>query len=144
MKLEHYLICRIIITFVFLVSSTYIWFNRKVEIYHDVDKKIVSNEVEFVNIEKVNNTSYNLKVENLNETNETFRIYIVPSLLNSNVSNNYIKYQINDGSIRTLNMDGMIFSDVIMKKEIKDFSLKLWISDTYKGDLNFSGKVVVI
>ena len=40
-------------------------------------------------------------------------------------------------------MDGIIYIDNIETQEVKDISLKIWISDTYNGSLNYSGRVIV-
>ena len=144
-KLRTYLICRIIFTFIFMISSTYIWFNRKVDVYHEVKTSVVSNEVTFSNLKRLSEGSeiYNLKIENLDDYKKNIRVYIVPDILKNNISNNYIKYQINNNTVKTLNMDGMIMASTIDIKEEKNISLKLWISDTYIGDLNYEGRVVV-
>ena len=146
MNLKTYLICRIIFTFLFMITSTIIWFTRDVNIYHEVKSKIESNEVVISNLKKISdsdNTIYNLKIENKENNTEKFKVYIVPTLLTTSVSNNYIKYQVNDNSIKTLNMDGMIIIDELKALENRNINLKLWISDTYNGNLNFSGRVVV-
>ena len=40
-------------------------------------------------------------------------------------------------------MDGMIIIDKLEGLESRDINLKLWISDTYNGDLNYNGRIVV-
>lgn len=145
-KLSTYLICRIIFTFLFMISSTYLWFTRNVNVYHEVKTNIQSNEIVVSNLKRISDkdaSSYNLKIENKDTSQEKYKVYIVPDVLKESVSNNYIKYQVNDNNIRTLNMDGMIIIDEIEGLETKDINLKLWISDTYNGDLNYEGRVVV-
>ena len=147
-----YHISSIVFTSLFMIISTYVWFYVKdFSIYNDIqDNKIkVSNEISFKSLNKIDNNnidslnSYVFDV--LNETLETqeFKISIVPDLLTNNVSNNYIKYQINGDTIRSLNMDGIIYIDNIEEQETKNIDLKIWISDTYEGDLNFNGRVIV-
>lgn len=147
-----YHISSIIFTSLFLIISSYFWFYVKdFSIYNDIhDSKIkVSNEISFKSLNKINNknigslNSYVFDV--LNETDETqeFKISIVPDLLTDNVSNNYIKYKVNEDVVRSLNTDGVIYIDNLEEQEIKSIDLKIWISDTYEGDLNFNGRVVV-
>ena len=143
MKLKAYLICRIIFTIVFLIISTNIWFTRKIDIYHDVKTNIKSNEIVFSNVSKNSNEVYNLKLENTNNSRQNIKVYIVPDIMKNNIDNNYIKYQINNKDIKTLNMDGMIIVDTIDSLEEKNIELKLWVSDTYNGDLSYSGRIVV-
>ena len=145
-KFRTYLICRIIFTFLFLVSSTIIWFTRDTKVYYEVKSNIDSNVVTFSNLKRISNsdnTVYNLKIENKIDKKENYKVYIVSDVLSTNVSNNYIKYQINDNRIKTLNMDGMIIASELDGLETKDINLKLWISDTYTGNLNYSGRIVV-
>ena len=146
MKTRIYLICRIVFTFLFLIISTTIWFTRDTGVYHDVKTDIQSNKLVISNLKRLSendNTSYNLRIENKKTNEENFKVYIVPDVLATSVSNNYIKYQINDNNIKTLNMDGMILIDKLDGLESKDINLKLWISDTYPGNLNYEGRVVV-
>ena len=129
-----------------MIISTTLWFTRKVLVYHEIPTSLASNEVTISNLKKLSdndNTSYNIKIENKENTEENFKVYIVPDVLSSSVSNNYIKYQIDDNSVKTLNMDGMIMISKLEGFESKDINLKLWISDTYNGDLNYEGRVVV-
>ena len=143
MKLKVYLICRIIITTMFLIISTTLWFNRKIDVYHDVKTNVQSNEIIFSNISKNDNKIYHLKLENKEESKQKVRVYIMPDIMKKNIDNNYIKYQINNKDTKTLNMDGMIIIDTIDSLEEKNIELKLWVSDTYDGDLSYSGRVVV-
>ena len=41
-------------------------------------------------------------------------------------------------------MDGMIIVDTINSRESMNINIKLWISDTYEGDLNYEGRVIVL
>lgn len=146
MKLRTYLICRIICTFLFMIISTTVWFTRDVNIYHKVKSNIESNEIIISNLKRISesdNKVYNLKIANKEKSTEKFKVYIVPTVLSTSISNNYIKYQVNDNSIKTLNMDGMIIIDKLEGLENRDINLKLWISDTYNGNLNYEGRVVV-
>ena len=143
MKLKTYLICRIIFTTLFLIISTTVWFTRKVNVYHDIESNIISNQIVFSDISKNDNTIYHLKLENKEEIKQKVKVYIMPDIMKNNIDNNYIKYQINNKDIKTLNMDGMIIVDTIDSLEEKDIELKLWVSDTYNGDLSYSGRVVV-
>ena len=63
--------------------------------------------------------------------------------IHNNISNNYIKYSINNNDIKSLNQDGIIYLDSLEKLETKEIDLKIWISETYKGELNYNGRVVV-
>ncbi|MBQ8891549.1 MAG: hypothetical protein IJ068_01645 [Bacilli bacterium] len=146
MSIRAYLICRIIFTCLFLVISTNIWFKREMIVYHDVKSSIVSNEVIISNLKRQkddDDSVYNLKLENKEDKEQDVKVYIVPDVLATSVSNNYIKYQINDGRVKTLNMDGIIIISKLESYETQDINLKLWISDTYNGDLNYEGRVVV-
>ena len=143
MSLRTYLICRIIFTFLFLIISTTIWFNRRDNLYHDVKTNIIHNDIVFKDINKYSDNIYNLKIENKDNSNQNIKVYIVPVLLKDNISNNYIKYQINDSDIKTLNMDGMIMVSDIESSETINLNLKVWVSDTYTGNLTYDGRIVV-
>ena len=114
--------------------------------YHNLDNNIKFNEIVLSDLPVINskeNNIYKLKIENKENVKKDIKIYIVKDLLNECVSNNYIKYQINDDSIKTLNMDGMIMVDSIDARDIKSINLKIWLSDTYQGELNYSGRIIV-
>ena len=110
---------------------------------------VVSENIEFKSLDKVkdnnidNLTSYNFDISNQGDSKQNIKISITPNLLTNNVSNNYIKYMINNTSVRSLNMDGVIYIDNIDEMETKNINLKIWISDTYLGDLNYNGRVIV-
>lgn len=147
MNLRQYLICRIIVTLIFLISSTCIWFNKKAEIYHEIKNEIKTNEIVISDLKRLNESDkkiYNLRVENTSSVEKNIKVYIVPTVLIENVSNNYIKYQIDNNEIRTLNMDGMIIVSKLDTNEKKEINLKVWISDTYEGELNYNGRIVVV
>ena len=59
------------------------------------------------------------------------------------VNNNYLKYSINGSDIHSLNMDGVIYIDKLDSYETKNIDLKVWISDTYQGELNYNGRCIV-
>lgn len=146
-----YHITSIVLTTVFLISSTYYWFFvREVTYYQEiVNDNIVANEIEFITLNKVSDKDivmldgYVLKIQNNGNEKEDIEVYIIPNLLFNNVSNNYIKYQINDGNIRSLNSDGMIYVSHLNCLEEEDINLKIWLSETYMGDLNYNGRVIV-
>lgn len=151
-KEKIFLMTRIIITILFLTFSSYIWFNLKdFTIYKTNTREniIVSENITFSSLKQVSDNDvlkieeYNFQIENKAVNNQNIKITIVPDVIQNNISNNYLKYIINDGEIHSLNMDGIVYIDNIEKEEIKDISLKIWISDTYKGSLNYSGRVIV-
>ncbi len=143
----------IITTLIFLIGSTYCWFNYKgLEVsYQDYNKSgiKVSDSIAFNNLIQVSDNEiskvkpYNFSISNTNDTKEDIKITIVSDLLEESISNNYIKYSINNGNINSLNMDGVIYIDSLNNKETKDINLKLWISENYKGELNYNGRVIV-
>ena len=148
-KEKIFLMTRIIITILFLTFSSYIWFNLKDFTVYKTNTReniIVSENITFSSLKQVSDNDvlkieeYNFQIENKAVNNQNIKITIVPDVIQNNISNNYLKYIINDGEIHSLNMDGIVY---IEKKEIKDISLKIWISDTYKGSLNYSGRVIV-
>lgn len=151
-KEKIFLMTRIIITILFLTFSSYIWFNLKdFTIYKTNTREniIVSENITFSSLKQVSDNDvlkieeYNFQIENKAVNNQNIKITIVPDVIGNNISNNYLKYIINDGEIHSLNMDGIVYIDNIEKEEIKDISLKIWISDTYNGSLNYSGRVIV-
>ena len=151
-KEKIFLMTRIIITILFLTFSSYIWFNLKDFTVYKTNTReniIVSENITFSSLKQVSDNDvlkieeYNFQIENKAVNNQNIKITIVPDVIQNNISNNYLKYIINDGEIHSLNMDGIVYIDNIEKKEIKDISLKIWISDTYKGSLNYSGRVIV-
>lgn len=151
-KEKIFLMTRIIITILFLTFSSYIWFNLKdFNVYKTNTREniIVSENITFSSLKQVSDNDvlkieeYNFQIENKAVNNQNIKITIVPDVIQNNISNNYLKYIINDGEIHSLNMDGIVYIDNIEKEEIKDISLKIWISDTYNGSLNYSGRVIV-
>ena len=151
-KEKIFLMTRIIITILFLTFSSYIWFNLKDFTVYKTNTReniIVSENITFSSLKQVSDNDvlkieeYNFQIENKAVNNQNIKITIVPDVIGNNISNNYLKYIINDGEIHSLNMDGIVYIDNIEKEEVKDISLKIWISDTYNGSLNYSGRVIV-
>ena len=140
---KSYLILQIIYTFIFLISSTYIWFfGKENNIYQKVSTNIFMDPIEFTSLAN-ESSMYQFTIENKETTKQKVTISIVPNLLQNNISNNYIKYQLNGDSIRSLNMDGIIYINSLESLEKKDIELKLWISDSYTGPLNYNGRIIV-
>ena len=151
-KEKIFLMTRIIITILFLTFSSYIWFNLKDFTVYKTNTReniIVSENITFSSLKQVSDNDvlkieeYNFQIENKAVNNQNIKITIVQDVIQNNISNNYLKYIINDGEIHSLNMDGIVYIDNIEKEEVKDISLKIWISDTYNGSLNYSGRVIV-
>ncbi len=143
----------IIMTLIFLIVSTYCWFNFKIfEVsYLNYEKSgiVVSDNIAFNNLKQVKDEDinkikpYSFSISNTNDTKEDITITIVSDLLDESISNNYLKYSINDGTIKSLNMDGVVYIDSIDNNETKNINLKVWISENYKGELNYNGRVIV-
>lgn len=148
-KMVIYYVASIIYTTLFLISSTYYWFFVRINPYEIYKENfLMSQVIKFDSLEKnssqsKNLNSYDFSVKNISDTNKDMKICIL-SLNKNNVSNNYVKYQINNGSVYSLNMDGIIYIDNMEIDESRDINLKIWISDTYSGNLNYNGQVVVI
>ena len=144
MNRELYLICRIIFTSLFVTISTIVWFTRKDNIYHELNSNIEYNNIEISNLKKFGeeDITYNLKITNNEDRKRKVKVYIVSNVLSNSVSNNYIKYQVNDNTIKSLNMDGLIIISELLESETKNINLKIWISDTYSGELNYEGRVI--
>ncbi|MBE6141180.1 MAG: hypothetical protein E7172_06635 [Firmicutes bacterium] len=148
----HYVV-EIVYTSLFLIVSTYLWFvvkDRNVEaLEFQKENILVSDSIAFNYLEQVSDNeiseleNYSFNIQNTGTNEENIKIYVVSDIASNTISNNYIKYQINDGRIKSLNMDGVIYIDNIEALESKDFTLKLWISDTYSGNLNYNGRVIV-
>ena len=145
-------IMSIITTLLFLIVSTYCWFNlRNREIYEtyvpenvSISSEVVLNSLEKISDDNIANLNgYDFTISNTGNKTEDFKIMIIGDLLQKNVSNNYIKYSINNNKVRSLNMDGIIYIDNLNESETKDINLKIWISDTYQGDLGYNGRVIV-
>ena len=138
---------------IFLIISTIIWFNyREKNIsYYDYSKKdiLVSQDITLSNLKQSNEKNldkieaYNLELSNLANESQDIKIFVARDLIDNSISNNYLKYSINDGKVHSLNMDGVIYIDNLDSKETKKLTLKFFISDTYQGDLNYKGRVVV-
>ena len=114
-----------------------------------IDDIHVVNEIKLDNLKQVSDketnslASYEVSLKNNTLDKQKMMVYIMKSNLNSNLTNNYIKYQINDYGINSLNMDGMVYLDNINSLEEKNINLKVWISDSYLGDTNYQGYIVV-
>lgn len=150
----RYHILSIVYTTLFLIISTTYWYFNIQGIQDNIDNDlkqmaVVSNEIKLDSLKQLsdNETKYlnSYDVSLTNQTNELKRVkvYIMKTNLNTDLTNNYIKYQINDYYINSLNMDGMIYLDNLNGLEEKNINLKIWISDTYQGDTNYQGYIVV-
>lgn len=150
-KLIRYYIINIIYTTIFLIGSTTYWYFNIKGIQDNLDDYNIHvvNEIKLDNLKQVSDketnslASYEVSLKNNTLDKQKMMVYIMKSNLNSNLTNNYIKYQINDYGINSLNMDGMIYLDNINSLEEKNIDLKVWISDSYLGDINYQGYIVV-
>ncbi|MCI5701636.1 MAG: hypothetical protein MR266_02545 [Erysipelotrichaceae bacterium] len=150
-KLIRYYIINIIYTTIFLIGSTTYWYFNIKGIQDNLDDYNIHvvNEIKLDNLKQVSDketnslASYEVSLKNNTLDKQKMMVYIMKSNLNSNLTNNYIKYQINNYGINSLNMDGMIYLDNINSLEEKNIDLKVWISDSYLGDTNYQGYIVV-
>ena len=150
-KLSRYYIINIIYTTIFLIGSTTYWYFNIKGIQDNLDDYNIHvvNEIKLDNLKQVSDketnslASYEVSLKNNTFDKQKMMVYIMKSNLNSNLTNNYIKYQINDYGINSLNMDGMVYLDNINSLEEKNINLKVWISDSYLGDTNYQGYIVV-
>ena len=150
-KLIRYYIINIIYTTIFLIGSTTYWYFNIKGIQDNLDDYNIHvvNEIKLDNLKQVSDketnslASYEVSLKNNTLDKKKIMVYIMKSNLNSNLTNNYIKYQINNYGINSLNMDGMIYLDNINSLEEKNIDLKVWISDSYLGDTNYQGYIVV-
>ena len=142
----------LIYTTIFLIGSTYYRFCIKdFSVYREVlnNNIVVSENINFTSLEVRDEddistlNGYSFDISNQGNSKQNIKISIIPNLLTDNVSNNYVKYMINNTSVHSLNMDGVIYIDNIDEMETKNINLKIWISDTYSGDLNYNGRVIV-
>lgn len=149
-KFRYYII-NIIYTTIFLIGSTTYWYFNIKGIQDNLDDYNIHvvNEIKLDNLKQVSDketnslASYEVSLKNNTLDKKKMMVYIMKSNLNSNLTNNYIKYQINNYGINSLNMDGMIYLDNINSLEEKNIDLKVWISDSYLGDTNYQGYIVV-
>lgn len=150
-KLIRYYIINIIYTTIFLIGSTTYWYFNIKGIQDNLDDYNIHvvNEIKLDDLKQVSDketnslASYEVSLKNNTFDKKKMMVYIMKSNLNSNLTNNYIKYQINDYGINSLNMDGMVYLDNINSLEEKNINLKVWISDSYLGDTNYQGYIVV-
>ena len=150
-KLIRYYIINIIYTTIFLIGSTTYWYFNIKGIQDNLDDYNIHvvNEIKLDNLKQVSDketnslASYEVSLKNNTLDKQKMMVYIMKSNLNSNLTNNYIKYQINDYGINSLNMDGMVYLDNINSLEEKNINLKVWISDSYLGDTNYQVYIVV-
>ena len=150
-KLIRYYIINIIYTTIFLIGSTTYWYFNIKGIQDNLDDYNIHvvNEIKLDNLKQVSDketnslASYEVSLKNNTFDKQKMMVYIMKSNLNSNLTNNYIKYQINNYGINSLNMDGMVYLDNINSLEEKNINLKVWISDSYLGDTNYQGYIVV-
>ena len=150
-KLIRYYIINIIYTTIFLIGSTTYWYFNIKGIQDNLDDYNIHvvNEIKLDNLKQVSDketnslASYEVSLKNNTFDKQKMMVYIMKSNLNSNLTNNYIKYQINNYGINSLNMDGLVYLDNINSLEEKNIDLKVWISDSYLGDTNYQGYIVV-
>ncbi len=139
----------IITTTLFLIVSTYMYINKDFTLYHDYLNIKVQEVINIENLEQVSDKnsqslkSYNFDIKNEEEDNKEVKIIVASNVLNNKINNNYIKYSINNQGIHSLNMDGVIYIENLKSLESKNIDLKIWISDTYSGELNYNGSVIV-
>ena len=145
----HYLIS-IIYTSLFLITTTIYWYynikDRYSLTYNDLYNDILTIQVS--DLEKVNNQNINniksYKINLKNEEDHEYKIFLINNNYNSTLTNNYIKYQINDLPVNSLNMDGLLYLNYLTKDKEEEINLKIWISDTYDGKTNYQGSIIVI
>ena len=150
-KLIRYYIINIIYTTIFLIGSTTYWYFNIKGIQDNLDDYNIHvvNEIKLDNLKQVSDketnslASYEVSLKNNTFDKQKMMVYIMKSNLNSNLTNNYIKYQINNYGINSLNMDGMVYLDNINSLEEKNINLKVWIRDSYLGATNYQGYIVV-
>ena len=146
----HYLIS-IIYTSLFLITSTIYWYYNIKDMYSSIYKEMYQdtftiqiNNLEKVNSQNINNVkSYKINLKNEEEDHE-YKIFLISNNYNSSLTNNYIKYQINDLPVNSLNMDGLLYLNYLTKDKEEEINLKIWISDTYDGNTNYQGSLIVI
>ena len=119
-KEKIFLMTRIIITILFLTFSSYIWFNLKDFTVYKTNTReniIVSENITFSSLKQVSDNDvlkieeYNFQIENKAVNNQNIKIIIVQDVIQNNISNNYLKYIINDGEIHSLNREGIVYID---------------------------------
>ena len=152
-KIIRYHLFSILTTLIFLIGSTYCWLNFKKNdvTYLSYNKMnvLVSDDIEFSNLQKVSDEdiskvkNYSFFISNNGNSEEQVKIIIAPDLLKNNARNNYLKYSINGSDIHSLNMDGVIYITDLDSYETKNIDLKVWLSDTYQGNLNYNGRIIV-
>lgn len=150
-KFFVYHLTSIIYTTLFLIISTTYWYFNIKGIQDNLDDYNIHvvNEIKLDNLKQISDketnslASYEVSLKNNTLDKKKMMVYIMKSNLNSNLTNNYIKYQINNYGINSLNMDGMIYLDNLNSLEEKNINLKIWISDSYIGDINYQGYIVV-
>ncbi len=147
-KIRNYYLTRIIYTILFLIFTTFYWyFNLKDINYQTANNLNNIKTISFNNLKQVSDslakdlTPLKVNIKNEEERRE-IKIFIVPTT--TKISNNYIKYQINDEDIHSLNLDGMIYLDNLNPNEERNLTLKLWISENYQGYVKYSGNIVII
>lgn len=140
----------IVITIVFLIFSTYYWFNVKefnVSAMEINNSNITITGDYIINdLQKLNNTNnkYQISITNSGDCKETFKLAICNLFIKNNINNNYIKYSVNNNYVKTLNNDGIIYINEINPQESLNLEIKLWISDTYDGTEKFTGTIDII
>lgn len=148
-----YHVSSIVITIIFLIVATYYWFNVKglnVSAKSIYNESTINQVIPITNLKKVTDNDgllldgYAFTVKNKSEATLEYRIYVNNFTIRNVLSNNYVKYSINGGIIKTLNMDGMIYISEIDISSEKEFNLKIWISDTCSTNNNFNGQIVIV
>ena len=141
----------IIYTSLFLIISTLYWYHN---IYGIRDNamldKFQENQIMFVGtLNKVSEdkieelTSYSLNLKNSTNDVKKIKVYVANKNYNSELSNNYVKFQINDEYINTLNMDGLVYCDDVLGNQEKQIKIKLWISNTYQGNNSYDPVIII-
>lgn len=144
-----YHISSIICTLIFLIGSTYYWFFiRDFDVYAMSLQRaniVVSNDIYIKSLTKSQDEviPYKFSITNQSEEVKTVKISVIPDY-QTKLSNNYIKYTVNNEKyVRSLGMDGVIYITNLEGLEEKDFSLKLWVSETAPEGLDYDARVVI-
>ena len=154
-------IVSIVLTLCFFVVGTFLW--QKLHINYlktqevlngleevSVNSELILNDLKRVSDKKINTIdSYSFTINNLEQEEKNFYIKLIDYTNGSKIDNNYLHYMIKKDNgryseIRSLNMDGAIYFDSLKTNETSTYELKIWVSENYRGDVNYRGNLVTV
>lgn len=125
----------IIFTLLFLIISTWYWFGPRKDLANmAINTYKYNREISIISNKNIKlNDNYEFKIQNKTNQTQNYQLILNNDYFKQRkancklLSNNYLKYQLNDGKSiveeRNLSTDSVIYRGVLNPNETKDFSI---------------------